>query len=97
MLGSRNKKKLKTKAAETRHLIPFCIRMCEKFKSKLDIYGTLLVDAGQQLGNFQTVLEANGRVLELETRADIGHAHWLRYLVLQNGYHDHARDCGLNP
>ena len=70
MLGKQSKKTLKTKAAETKGLIPFCLKMCTKFEEKLGIFGRMLREAGEHLLAFQSIMDSHGRVLDRLQRVD---------------------------
>ena len=63
MLGSRAKPKLKTKAAESKGLIPFAVQLLKEHKSKMIVKATSLIEAGHALLNFINLMEDNGRVL----------------------------------
>ena len=70
MLGKQSKKALETKAAETKGLIPFCLKMCTKFEEKLGIVGRMLREVGEHLLAFQSIMDSHGRVLDRLQRVD---------------------------
>jgi hypothetical protein len=81
MLGTRSKPKLKTKAAETKHLVPFCLDMLGTHMGKLGLKGQALLRAGQCLKRFDAILEEQPRVLPRPVCEDGVHIGWYTWFL----------------
>jgi hypothetical protein len=72
MLGTSGKRKLKTKAAETRWLIPFCICMLQRHVNVLGDASDPLYKAGLALESFMNTLDASdGQFTTQQLQANI--------------------------
>ena len=63
MLGTPMKRKLKTKAAETKGLVPFCVKMAQTHAEELGPAGRLIIIASQCLIRFYEILDTYGRAM----------------------------------
>ena len=63
MLGTEAKKKLKTKAAETKELTRFCVHLCASHKKALGAEYHMWHTAGQCLVKFMAVMDGHGQKL----------------------------------
>ena len=70
MLGAPHRKKLKTKAAETKALVPFVIKMCRTHAAHLGPAGRVIDMAGSCLVRFFAILDEQGRVMTRESQKE---------------------------
>ena len=67
MLGTRNKQKLKTRAAETNGLIPFAIQRCRDHYDKIGVRPPALIEAEKAIMRFIEIMDGHGQVLSRAT------------------------------
>jgi hypothetical protein len=84
MLGTANKPKLRTKAAETKCLVPFCIEILGKYNAKVGARGDVLRRAGECLRRFDLILEKQPRVVPRAVTQDLRTSY--RYLFPRHAH-----------
>jgi hypothetical protein len=84
MLGPRDEPEMKSKGAETKCLIPFCVYLLRQHTEALGSKGRILVKCGEALIGFMDVLKSSPRRMDVESLQRL-HDHTLNLILYWDG------------